>query len=318
MAIEEVQVPAAALKADPAVRAGAPASDCPSPSHLTWTEPGCLQLPRHKDDLGAGGPGSTSGKEQHRGERGSTPFVGSLQSSESGDLEGQPACNGSWPWQVHIFRGGYPICGGALITDEWVLSAAHCFRYVSDICCQSNVQKIILHPDYDGKAASSGDIALLKLLTPVKFTDYIFPICLPNPSIQLPQKTDCWVSGWVDTQGGVSLISRGTCNNLYKADAHGTLDKDPIKPDEICAEYPENGKDAHLADSGGPLICKLNGSWTQGGIMSWETPKLPAVYTSVSSYTKWIHEMMTSKNWGDANDAPIAIVFLMFLPVALL
>uniref|UniRef100_A0A8D2J1Z6 Peptidase S1 domain-containing protein n=1 Tax=Varanus komodoensis TaxID=61221 RepID=A0A8D2J1Z6_VARKO len=245
---------------------------------------------------------------------------------------GQPACNGSWPWQVHIFRGGYPICGGALITDEWVLSAAHCFRSTAtyyytlilgvhelsnhtNAMVESNVQKIILHPDYDGKAASSGDIALLKLLTPVKFTDYIFPICLPNPSIQLPQKTDCWVSGWVDTQGGVSLISRGTCNNLYKADAHGTLDKDPIKPDEICAEYPENGKDA---DSGGPLICKLNGSWTQGGIMSWETPKLPAVYTSVSSYTKWIHEMMTSKNWGDANDAPIAIVFLMFLPVALL
>uniref|UniRef100_A0A8D2J3G7 Peptidase S1 domain-containing protein n=1 Tax=Varanus komodoensis TaxID=61221 RepID=A0A8D2J3G7_VARKO len=248
---------------------------------------------------------------------------------------GQPACNGSWPWQVHIFRGGYPICGGALITDEWVLSAAHCFRSTAtyyytlilgvhelsnhtNAMVESNVQKIILHPDYDGKAASSGDIALLKLLTPVKFTDYIFPICLPNPSIQLPQKTDCWVSGWVDTQGGGAGSSLFSVQQWVKAE--GMLAY--LKPlNEYVARVRISAIFHHLspqADSGGPLICKLNGSWTQGGIMSWETPKLPAVYTSVSSYTKWIHEMMTSKNWGDANDAPIAIVFLMFLPVALL
>ncbi|XP_034991572.1 serine protease 27-like [Zootoca vivipara] len=243
---------------------------------------------------------------------------------------GQPASNGSWPWQVSILRNSYPICGGSLIAKQWVLSAAHCFfnrngfqynvllganqlSHLSDNAVISDVQQIILHPDYNGLDASSGDIALIKLKSPVKFTSHILPICLPESSAQFPLNEYCWVTGWGNIQSEVPLpdpqtlqelkvplIIREVCNILYNSRPVQGLGRDPVKQDMICAGYPEGGKDSCQGDSGGPLVCQLKGVWTQAGVVSWGVgcaeSHYPGVYTLVPSYANWIQDKMSAGN----------------------
>lgn len=58
-----------------------------------------------------------------------------------------------------------------------------------------NVAKIILHPNYDSETYDN-DIALLRLSSPVRFTDYIRPVCLAASGSVFNNGTDSWVTGW--------------------------------------------------------------------------------------------------------------------------
>ncbi|XP_062992940.1 serine protease 27-like [Elgaria multicarinata webbii] len=258
-----------------------------------------------------------------------------------------------WPWQVSILRDSNPICGGSLIAEQWVLTAAHCFfgfMYPSqydvmlgayqinrpmNTVVKSKVKQIISHPDFSGRVSSSEDIALLKLVSPVKFTDYILPVCLPHSSIQFSMDADCWVTGWQASQEVVGLppplilkevkvplINQTDCNTFYNSHLVQGLTIDSIMPDMGCAGYPEGGNGTSKGDSGGPLVCKLKGGWTQAGILSWGVPcgrpNYPGVYTSVAFYDKWIKETMDNgKNIGLQN-TPAVIFLLMSLAIALL
>ncbi|XP_033024295.1 serine protease 53-like [Lacerta agilis] len=247
---------------------------------------------------------------------------------------GQPASDGSWPWQVSISLFSYPICGGSLIAEQWVLTAAHCFFYgvgpmfqynvflgahqlsnLSDNAVASAAEQIILHPDYNGDVGYTADIALIKLKSPVNFTDYILPIRLPGSSTRFSSGEYCWVTGWGDIQTGVPLpapqtlqqvkvplISREVCNALFNSVSEQGLSKDPVKQDMICAGYPEGGKDSCQGDSGGPLVCQLKESWMQAGVVSWgrgcAQPARPGVYISVPFYANWIQERIQGRNGG--------------------
>uniref|UniRef100_A0A670K3Z6 Peptidase S1 domain-containing protein n=1 Tax=Podarcis muralis TaxID=64176 RepID=A0A670K3Z6_PODMU len=263
------------------------------------------------------------------------PLISS--STESGQpinapkiVGGQPASDGSWPWQVSISLFSYPICGGSLIAEQWVLTAAHCFFYgfrynvllgahqlsnLSDNAVASAAEQIILHPDYNGSIDHTADIALIKLKSPVSFTDYILPIRLPESSTSFSSEEHCWVTGWGDIQTGVSLpapqtlqqvkvplISREACNALLNSVSEKGLRKDPVKQDMICAGYPEGGKDSCQGDSGGPLVCQLKEGWIQAGIVSWGRgcgqPSRPGVYISVPFYANWIQERIQGRNGG--------------------
>lgn len=57
------------------------------------------------------------------------------------------------------------------------------------------VARIILHPNYDS-FTSNNDIALLRLSSPVNFTDYITPVCLAASDSVFNNGTDSWVTGW--------------------------------------------------------------------------------------------------------------------------
>uniref|UniRef100_A0A8C0C1J4 Coagulation factor XI n=1 Tax=Buteo japonicus TaxID=224669 RepID=A0A8C0C1J4_9AVES len=124
---------------------------------------------------------------------------------------GTDSSPGEWPWQVSLhvkLSRQRHLCGGSIISNQWILTAAHCnpniWRVYAGILKQSEinedtpffkVEEIIVHPQY--KYAQTGyDIALMKLDKPMNFTDLQLPICLPSKEDANILYTDCWVIGW--------------------------------------------------------------------------------------------------------------------------
>ncbi|XP_040211902.1 prostasin-like isoform X4 [Rana temporaria] len=164
----------------------------------------------------------------------------------------------------------------------------------------ANVRNIIINSKYAG-VGKPGDIALIQLATPVNYTQYIMPICLPSSTTTFPCGTECWVTGWGTRYFGgsivlhgalrevmVPLIDRNTCQAMYLNGKRA----ETIQYDQICAGYKEGGKDSCQGDSGGPLVCKVRGVWYQVGVVSWGNgcayPNFPGVYTLVMAYQDWI------------------------------
>ncbi|XP_033114149.1 uncharacterized protein LOC117114582 [Anneissia japonica] len=238
---------------------------------------------------------------------------------------GTNAKRGSWPWQAQlILKGGGHYCGGTLISEDYVISAAHCFaRYSKDLFKVRlgehdqrttegteqtfDIECLFIHPKYDSDTTNN-DIAVLKLKRKsnggAQFGQYVMPACLPwptNATEQFDAGHVCWTSGWGNTgknypkilqEARIPLLSRSVCK---KQNVYGNK----LTPKMFCAGHLKGGIDSCDGDSGGPLVCERAGVWTLYGVTSWgygcAKANAPGVYVKVSEYINWIDQKKNSR-----------------------
>ncbi|KAL0626774.1 Transmembrane protease serine 5 [Plecturocebus cupreus] len=250
--------------------------------------------------------------------------VVSLRCSECGArplasriVGGQVVAPGRWPWQVIVALGFRHTCGGSVLAPHWVVTAAHCmhsFRLSHLSSWQVHaglvshsavrpyqgavVERIISHPLYSAQNHDY-DIALLRLRTPLNFSDTVGAVCLPAKEQHFPKGSQCWVSGWGHTDPRhtyssdmlqdtvVPLLSTQLCNSscMYSG---------ALTPRMLCAGYLDGRADACQGDSGGPLVCPDGDTWHLVGVVSWghgcAEPNHPGVYAKVAEFLDWIHD----------------------------
>jgi len=228
-------------------------------------------------------------------------------------ISGKPAVPGQFPWQVvNKFGKGSPtsFCGGALICDRWVLTAAHCAQgannftiYLGSVNQSQAVEpgrvilqtsEAIVHENYNPFTLNN-DIALIKLRQKVNFTDRIQPIPLGND--YTGANLTLTVSGWGKTSDGpvgvspvLNFVDLQTISNKQCEGVYGSL---VVKNETICCK----GRPQHSTcngDSGGPLVQKKsNGQYVHVGVVSFVhaagcASGNPSGYVRTASYRNWI------------------------------
>lgn len=222
---------------------------------------------------------------------------------------------GAIPWQVELRINHNHHCGGAVISERLVLTAAHCLTVEGLLVVAGvhgkdrdpheqivRIETVVKHPEFRRSGPYSHDIALIVLKSPgLKLGSYVQPACLPHESP--PAGTWCEVSGWgasnpdrpdnlspILRSAAVPLLSLETCrrDGVYGGRQQEILDT------MLCAGHLRGGIDACGGDSGGPLVCERDGRLELTGIVSWgdgcAKTNRPGVYTRVASYVSWIRE----------------------------
>ncbi|XP_044522837.1 enteropeptidase [Gracilinanus agilis] len=231
---------------------------------------------------------------------------------------GNNAKEGAWPWMVSLFFNGRHICGASLISNEWLVSAAHCVYGRNLITSQWKailglhstlnltnsqtviqlIDQIIINPHYN-KRTKDSDIALMHLQFKVNYTDYIQPICLPEAIQVFPPGMNCFIAGWGRIINGgptATILQEAKIPLISNEKCQQQMPEYTITENMICGGYEEGEIDSCQGDSGGPLMCQENKKWFLAGVTSFgyqcALPNRPGVYVRIPKFVKWIKNFM--------------------------
>uniref|UniRef100_A0A8D3C7B7 trypsin n=3 Tax=Scophthalmus maximus TaxID=52904 RepID=A0A8D3C7B7_SCOMX len=233
-------------------------------------------------------------------------LIGAAFATEDDKIVGGYECEPySQAHQVSL-NSGYHFCGGSLVNENWVVSAAHCYKSRVEVRMgEHNIKvtegseqfisssRVIRHPNYSSYNINN-DIMLIKLSKPATLNQYVQPVALPSACA--PAGTMCKVSGWGNTMSSTAdknklqcldlpILSERDCENSYPG---------MITPAMFCAGYLEGGKDSCQGDSGGPVVC--NGELQ--GVVSWgygcAERDHPGVYAKVCLFNDWLETTMAN------------------------
>ncbi|KAF2905791.1 hypothetical protein ILUMI_00386 [Ignelater luminosus] len=217
---------------------------------------------------------------------------------------GHPAPDGRYPYQVSLRQQGKHFCGGSIISQYWVLCAAHCTygqtpnyiiivvgtNYLNSGGTGYGVSQIVNNPGYNPEN-NVNDISLLRVAGSISFNNRVQPVQLA--SSVLPGSSQCVLTGWgltsYPSQYPPNALQHITLYSITVSHCQALLPRYPVYSTNVCT-YNGHGQGACKGDSGGPLVC----GGLQHGVVSWGIPCAkgsPDVFTSIASYRAWIRSI---------------------------
>ncbi|XP_055548153.1 trypsin-1-like [Wyeomyia smithii] len=255
----------------------------------------------------------------------SLAFVSSRSTAKI--VGGEEAQKHEFPYQISLqwnyndsINEVMHFCGGSLLNENFVLTAAHCRTSYSengfievvaaahDVSVAEGfeqrrlVELFTIHEKFNGgEGVGPNDVAVISVDKPFELNGKVKTVQLPIQSEQF--EGDVVLSGWGSLSTGFfpeypdklrkavfPLVSYGTCLEMWEFDY-------ALKSSNICTGPADGSKSACSADSGGPLVKLLGDKVVQVGIVSWGpiicgTPNKPGVFAGVSCYVDWIEKQL--------------------------
>ncbi|XP_047516010.1 chymotrypsin-2-like isoform X2 [Pieris napi] len=220
---------------------------------------------------------------------------------------GKDAPEGLVPHQVALIlkEGNFFFCGAAIISNRWILTAAHCVlslkpsKFTAVVGSLSRtkggttyeINKVISHKEYNKPNRFGNDIAVISTKEAIEFNKKVQPLPLPTEDIK--SGLSCILSGWGKlgkTRDIPDKLQYLYVKTLNSDDCTRLRRNSPLKitSKQMCTlnKYDEG---TCQGDSGGSLVC--NG--TSAGIVSFNLPcanNFPDTYTNTYKYISWIEE----------------------------